>query len=142
MIQWHNLPRNSQATLFIPDIKARDIQYLTSLKIGPERIQLIDENTLELLISDVSYITLPPAPTSSIPALLTIVLPDKVKKGQQFNISIMQIEGQTQQILGAFEFVIPVSTAEAVLAEEERTLSVFKSIATSIPAGQPLEKYF
>ena len=59
MIQWHNLPRNSQATLFIPDIKARDIQYLTSLKIGPERIQLIDENTLELLISDVSYIMRP-----------------------------------------------------------------------------------
>ena len=142
MIQWHNLPRTSRATLYIPDIQARDIQYLTSLKIGPERIQVIDENTLELLISDVSYITLPPAPTSSIPALLTIELPDNVVKRQQFNISIMQIEGQTQKILGTFEFVIPVSTATAILAEEERTLSVFKSIGLSIPTSNHWKSIF
>lgn len=134
MILWQNLPRNAKATLYIPDIKAQDIQYLTSLKIGPERIYVIDENTLALLISDVTYITLPPAPNLSIPALLTIELPESVKKGQQFNISIMQIEGDKQQILGAFEFVIPVSKSDKVLVEEEeRTLSVFKNIGISIP---------
>jgi len=142
MIQWGNLPRNAQATLFIPDIEAKEIRYLTSLKIGPERIEVIDDHTLELLVSDVTYITLPPAPTSSIPALLSIELPEDVKQGQQFNISIMQISGIERKILGAFEFVIPVSSADAILQEEERTLSVFKHIANSIPANNHWKSIF
>ena len=135
MIQWGNLPRTSRARLYMPSIRAADVQILTAQKLGPDRIVVVDEHTLELLIGDVSYISIPPSPTQSIPALLTIELPSNVKRGQQFNVSIFQVDGIERQILGAFEFMIPVSTATHVLPEEERTLSVFKHIATAIPPG-------
>lgn len=133
MFQWGTLPRSSRATLYIPDIRAEDIHYLTSLNIGPERVAIVDDHTVELLVSDVTYVTLPPAPTNSIPALLTIELPEHVKRGQQFNVTISQIDGLARKVLGAFEFVVPVTDRQSVLEEEERTLSVFKFINEAIP---------
>lgn len=142
MIQWHNLPRNATATLFVPDLNAENIRYLTALKIGPERTTVVDEHTLELLISDVTYLSLPPAPTNSIPALLSIELPDDVKTGQRFNVTVSQVSGVMRKILGSFEFVIPVTSAERVLAEDIRTLSVFKHINNAIPVGDHWKAIF
>ena len=135
MIQWGNLPRNARAKLYVPGIASADILFLTEMTIGSDRVERVDDHTLELRIGDVSYISIPSSPTRSIPALLTIELPSGVKKGQQFNVSVFQIDGVDRQILGAFELVIPVSSATLILPEEERTLSVFKHIAAAIPAG-------
>ena len=142
MFQWGNLPRMARATLFTPDLAAEDIHYLTGLKIGPERVVVIDDHTVELLVSDVTYVTLPPAPTNSIPALLTIELPENIKRGQQFNVTVRQVSGIARAVLGAFEFVIPVTTSDRVLAEESRTLSVFKHINTAIPADDHWKPVF
>ena len=133
MIRWGNTPRNSRATLFMPGLDAADAVALTTQKAGVGLVQVIDQNTLELAIADVTYVSLPPSPTQSIPALLRIELPDDVKRGQVFEIVVSQIDGRSQKILGSFELLVPVATAAAILPEAQRTLSVFKHIAEAIP---------
>jgi len=60
-------------------------------------------------------------------------LPDDIKNGQNFRISVHQVNGLTQRIIGAFEFNIDVTKAELMLDEEVRTLSVMKHIVNTIP---------
>jgi hypothetical protein len=48
---------------------------------------------------------------------------------------VHQVDGFTQQVIGAFELAIPVSKAEIILDEEVRNLSVMKHIGTTIPPG-------
>ena len=148
MFQWHNVPPSSKATLYFPDIKAEEIVQLANLKLNTYKIAVVDEHTISCEIADVTYIPLPSAERSNIAGLLTIELPDGVTKGgvkvikgdrvkvnqDIFNVTVRQIDGMSKSILGSFELVVPVSSAELIVEDEMRYLAVIKNIALSIPA--------
>ena len=73
-----------------------------------------------------------PDPNAFIYGLPTIQLPDSLKRGQEFRVEIRQISHIQEQVVGTFELFIPVSTADLLLADEMRTLSVMKHIGTNI----------
>ncbi len=136
MIQWGNLPRNTRVTLFIPDVGADEILQLAALRIGPYRLERVDDDTVACLVSDVTYVPLPGSRALNIPALITMELPTGIERGQMFNVVVKQVAGPTRSVLGSFEIFVRVSADHAgILAEDERTLAVMRHIAQAIPVG-------
>jgi hypothetical protein len=134
MINWGNLPRSAEVTLYFPTLDSYEILRLAALRIGPSRIERLDSHTIRCLVGDTTYVPIPYGLTTNIPGLITIQLPDELKKGQVFRVIVHQVAYSTvNKIIGSFELVIPVSTAKILLSEEERTLSVMRHIAESIP---------
>lgn len=135
MIRWNDLPPATQATLYMPDIEAEEILRIAALRIGPTRLEKVDDHTIRCLVGDVTYIPLPSGRTTNIAGLMTLELPSNVKRGQKFTVVVQQVAAATSAIMGSFELVISVSTASLLRAEEERILSVMRYIGESIPVG-------
>lgn len=133
MIRWDSLPRSSRATLYMPDVDVDQILRYAGQHYEVVGLEREDAHTLRCQMGDVSYVPLPFNRQRNIAALLTIELPEKVRKGQQFDLVVHQISGRRRAILGAFQFSIPVSTRELLLEPEARRLSVLRHIARAIP---------
>jgi hypothetical protein len=133
LIRWHNLPKDSEVTIYFSDIDTRVIRALAALRRSPLPCEILDQKTLRFTVAGATWIPLPGDRQLNIPALLSVKLPPGVVSGEEFRVSLHQVDGRLGRIIGACEFRIVVSKAELILAEEIRTLSVFKHIATTIP---------
>jgi hypothetical protein len=134
LFQWHNLPRDSEVEVYFSDIDTADIAALASYRNSPLACEFVNNHTLGLTVAGATWVPIPGGRVVNIPALLSIKLPDTVTYGQEFRVTVHQVNGRTRAIIGTCEFRIPVSKAELILDEERRTLSVFKHIATTIPS--------
>lgn len=136
LIRWHNLPRDSEVTLYFSDIDTAEIQRIATLfRHSPAAYQVVDTHTVRFRVANGTWMPLPGGRALNIPALLSVRLPDDVVYGQAFRVSIHQVSGQTGRVTGSFQIEIPVGKAELILDREVRTLSLMKHIATSIPTG-------
>jgi hypothetical protein len=133
LIEWGGLPRSTRVELYLPEIGADELLRLAALRIGPDRLERVDADTVACAVGDVSYVPLPAGLTHNIAALISMELPAGIKRGQTFRVVVKQVAGATRSVLGTFELLVRVSTAAALLAEEERNLAVFRYIAASIP---------
>jgi hypothetical protein len=131
--RWHNLPADSEVTVFFSDVDAEDIRRLAATRLSPAAFEVVNKNTIRFTVADATWMPLPGGRQIHIPALLSIKLPAGVLEGQTYRVSVHQVDGRTGQVIGAFELAIPVSKAELILEDEVRTLSVLKHIATTIP---------
>jgi hypothetical protein len=131
MIQWGGLPEDAEATLYLPALDADEI-VAASTRYGQQRLERVDAHTIRCPISDVSYIPLPARAPAHVAGLITIRLPDTVRKGQRFRVVVRQIGGLPRRVVGTFELFVVVSTAELVRPEEERLLSVLRHIGRNI----------
>jgi hypothetical protein len=132
---WNDLPPGTRATLFMPDVEADEVLELAAARNGPPRLERVDEHTIACLVEDITFVPIPAGRTVNIPALLSLSLPEGVTKGVRFRVLVQQYSGVTGRIVGAFELLIPVSTADIMLPVEIRTLSVLRHIAEAIPVG-------
>ncbi|MDQ3935349.1 MAG: galactose oxidase early set domain-containing protein, partial [Actinomycetota bacterium] len=137
--RWYNLPDDSEVTLFFSDIDTAEIERLAALRLSPLAFTIVDKHTVRFRAGDAAWLPLPGGRDANIPALLSVSLPDTVTYGEEYRVSVQQIDGQSRQVIGAFEFTIPVSSAELIVDEEKRTLSVMKHIATTIP---PTDRWY
>lgn len=142
MIRWNNVPRETTATLYMPDVDVNEVLRYAGQNYEAAVLEAVDAHTLGCPLADVTYVPLPTARKRNIPALLTLELPDGVKRGQQFDLVVHQISGRTRTVLGAFQLTIPVATGAALLDGEERRLSVLRHIALAIPADDPWRPIF
>lgn len=133
LFRWRNLPKDSEVALHFSDLDTAEIQLYSSLMSSPGSFEILDKHTLRFKVADVTWIPIPAGRTTHIPALLSVKLPNNITNGQNFRISVHQINGRNQRIIGAFEFNIDVTKAELMLEEETRTLSVMKHIVSTIP---------
>jgi hypothetical protein len=133
LIRWHNLPKDSEVTIYFSDIDTRVIRALAAFRRSPLACEIVDQQTLRFTVAGATWVPLPGARLLNIPALLSVKLPAGVVAGQEFRISLHQVDGRLGRIIGACDFRIVVSSAGLILPEEIRTLSVFKHIATTIP---------
>ena len=132
MIQWGGLPRDSEATLYMPALDADAIVAAAARRPGPLRLTSVDAHTVRCEVADVTYVPLVvPLPTA-VAGLMTIRLPESVKTGQNFRVITRQIGGMPRRVLGTFELFIPVTAEAQVRPDEEHFLAVLKSIATKI----------
>ena len=133
MIKWHNLPPDSKVTIYFSDVNTHDVRTLAQLRQSPWTSDTPNQYTLATPVGGLSWIPIPGGRTVNIPALLSIELPQTVVAGNEFRVTIHQVSGQTRRIIGSCEFRIRVSSAELILDEESRDLSVLKHIASTIP---------
>jgi hypothetical protein len=132
LIRWGNLPRDSVATLYLPDVDLRELIEVAALRPGAGMLRQADAHTLECRIGDVTLLPIPGNRATNIPGLLSIQLPETVRVGQRFRVSLHQISGRLRKVTGAWQLTIPVSHGPLLLADEQRKLSVLRHIALAI----------
>jgi hypothetical protein len=137
MIEWGNLPEGTNASIYMPGIKADEVMELHLRRPGPANISVIDAHTLGLVVTAqrVTYLPLPPSRHATVASLFSIELPDTVRKQNVYHLTVRQIAGSQQTILGSCEWLIPVTTADRLLPFEESRFAVFQHIAQGIPAN-------
>ncbi|HEX7316674.1 MAG TPA: LodA/GoxA family CTQ-dependent oxidase [Pyrinomonadaceae bacterium] len=133
MIRWNNLPQGTRMSLYMPDLEAEEVLRLAGQSNDYPGLEAVDAHTIDCLPADVTYVPIPPGRTRNVAALLTVELPEGVKRGQEFRAVVHQISGSPRVILGAFQFGIPVSDKSVLLEPEKRKLSVLRHIAQAIP---------
>jgi len=135
LIRWHNLPLDSEVTLYFSDIDTSEVQAMASaFRRSLPAFKVIDDHTLSFRVADSTWMPIPGGRSLNIPVLLGVRLPDNIVSGQHFYISIHQVSGNTGRVTGTFQIDIPVTTAVLILDREVRTLSIMKHIATTIPS--------
>jgi hypothetical protein len=134
MIRWHDLPRDSRVSVYVPDINVKQVVAAAASRNGPPVLTAREDNALICKVGDVTYIPIPGPRALNIPGLLSIELPLTVVKGQKFTVTAHQVSGYPRRIIGSFQLTIPVHTAAEILPAEIRKLSVLRHIGESIPA--------
>nr|MDP9120443.1 LodA/GoxA family CTQ-dependent oxidase [Acidobacteriota bacterium] len=142
MIRWGTLPRATRMTVYMPDVDAAEVLQLAGLRYDTERLELVDAHTLRCLPADVTYLPLPQGRTRNISALLTLELPEGVRREQVFRLVVHQMTGRPRRLLGAFQITIPVSDKRVMLDREVRKLSVLRHIAAGIEIDDPWHPIF
>lgn len=135
LIAWHNLPRDSEVTLYFSNIDTGEIERLASrFRRSQPPMRAIDDVTLRLAVGAHTWVPIPGGVSENIPALLSIQLPDTVTSGEEYRVSLHQVEGRTRRILGSVEIDIPVSKAALLLDREQQVYSIMQHIGTTIPS--------
>ncbi|MBN3036145.1 MAG: hypothetical protein JW861_11210 [Bacteroidales bacterium] len=149
MIDWGNIPVGSVATFFIPGIDAGEMMMLSAEKYRTHRLVRINGHTVKCDTGGITYLPIP-FTDATLPGMLTVDLPEGVKKGQVYKVVVRQVTGETQRrgavvaetpktgvrhIVGSFQLTIPVSDKAGMLPGQQRLLSVLRWIGRSIPAG-------
>lgn len=142
-------------------MSADEIVEMARKKYISPTLTRVDDHTVACLSGGITYIPIPPGSSLNNPGLLTIDLPEGVKRGQSFKIVVRQFTSTAQQIFGGvpaapqgvanavapgassviewkqirgtFQISIPVTTRTAMLGPEERLLSILRWILKSIP---------
>jgi hypothetical protein len=135
IIRWNNVPRNSEATIYMPEIEADEILALSALRQHPSVLTKVDAHTLGCRLADVTFIPLPMNRKGTIAGLMSVTLPQGIRAGQIYKFSVEQYSGFTLKTLGAFQMTIPVRPDAELLPEEIRKLSVMRYIQGAIPTS-------
>jgi hypothetical protein len=153
MIDWGNTPIGSRATLYLPAVDTRDVLKLAVNMYRSHRLVRVDAHTLQCESGGVTYIPIPEGQGANYAGMMSVDLPETVKRGQVFTIVVRQVTGAVgghapltrgsvtaasaargRRILGSFQITIPVRAKEDMLVREERLLSNLRWIAKAIPA--------
>jgi hypothetical protein len=141
MFDWGNTPAGATATLYIPAVPAAAILALAAKIYDHHQITLVDAHTVTWPATGVTYTPLPRFADGNPAAMLSLELPDGIKRGQRFDISVRQIVGTQETIdtraakasairwwktLGAYQMIVPVKVKEEMLPSELRLLSVLR----------------
>jgi hypothetical protein len=148
MFDWGNVPDGSVATVYMPGVLADDVLRLAARKYRTHRLIRIDEHTVRFDTGGINYLPIP-FTDANLPGLLTVDLPEGIKKGQAFRCVVRQVAGGPQaatrvfaernkiavrHIVGSFQLTIPVSTKAQILPGQQRLLSNLRWIERAIPA--------
>ncbi|EWY79955.1 hypothetical protein FOCG_18085 [Fusarium oxysporum f. sp. radicis-lycopersici 26381] len=138
IIQWGNVPRTTQATLFFPEVQADQILSLSALRQHPAVLSKVDDHTISVKVADVTFLPLPTRPSGNLAGLMTLTLPQGIRVGQVFKMSVQQYSGiafprRAHRMLGAFQFNIPVNVDPGILPNSIRQLSILRYIQQTVP---------
>lgn len=153
VFRWHDLPRETIASLFLPDWNADDVIALNgTLRPGPQILTKVDAHTVSFTVGDIAYIAVPGQIREALPGLLTLQLPLTILDGQRFAVDVQQHAGLTfhtatraerksvkvnfsrRRVLGAFRVNVVVKSGEPLLRKLVRNLAVLRYVFQAIPA--------
>jgi hypothetical protein len=156
MIDWGNVPADSQADIYLPGTSADTILNMASRLYPTHSLSKVDEHTLRCRTRGITYFPIPPGVGSNFAGLLSIQLPESLDRKKGYKVITRQITNAVAQspgspppilfaaagstdlirwrrVLGSFQINIPVTSKLALLISEERLLSVLKWVAQAIP---------
>lgn len=132
---WHNLPHDAEVTLYFSDIDMAEVRAMLFFRISPASFTLLDSSSIRFKSGECAWLPLPGGRTVRIPALISITLPAGIVEGQTYRVSIRQVNGHTNRIVGSISIEMPVSKAVFLKADAERQLSFMSHVARTIPVG-------
>lgn len=161
MIDWGNMPQGGSATLFFSGVDSGEILDMAGKLYQSHTLNRLDEHTLQFGSGGVTYIPVPYSEGANYAAMISVMLPGTVKKGQVYPVVVRQVanpvrkgdgqgngeeqnlcNGSGRCILGTFQITIPISGKEEMLAREERLLSNLRWIEKSLPSGNRWDPVF
>jgi hypothetical protein len=134
-IHWGQLPRDSQVTLYAPQMDVDQILRYDALRPSPGNLAKAGPGALSLKVSDVTFVPLPGPLAKNIASLLSVQLPPTVTSGERFTVVVRQVDGRRLRVVGTTQFDIRVRTAPELRPRWERNLSVLRHIQAAIPAS-------
>jgi murein tripeptide amidase MpaA len=165
VIRWNDMPRDTLANVYCPDWNADEIVALAAARPGPQRLSVVDGNTVACAVGDITYIPIP-ARHQPMPALLTLQLPLSVRDGEQFRVEVQQHSGfafqttlpnrrateskrsaqdfslSARKVLGAFRVKVAVKVGTPLLQKAVRNLAVLRYILQAIPPADSWQPVF
>ncbi len=161
VFHWHDLPRQTVASLYLPDWSADEVIELgNTLRPGPHILTKVDAHTVSFKVGDIAYIPIPGQIQEALPGLLTLQLPLTVLEGQRFTVDVQQHTGLTfrvdtrserkrgkvnfsrRRVLGAFQLNVVVKAGDPLLRKLVRQLAVLRYIFQAIPAADSWHPIF
>ncbi|HEV8324327.1 MAG TPA: hypothetical protein VG389_22105 [Myxococcota bacterium] len=91
MIDWGQVPAGSQASLYLPGTSADDILSMADKLYTRHGLSRSDEHTLTCTARGITYVPIPPGVGSNYAGLLTIDLPETVKREKAFKVVTRQL---------------------------------------------------
>lgn len=135
MIDWGGLPSGTTAQLYIPGLRASDTFELLSRRWAERGVSVFDDHTLSFPVGGMSHLPVPALKPGPLAALLTIQLPDSVRKGQVFTVTVHQISTIQDRVVGSFELRIPVAGSGDLIEAENRWLAVLSDTLQKRPSN-------
>jgi hypothetical protein len=158
MIEWEDVPAGSVANFYLPATTADEILRIAAQTYTSHRLSVVDANTISCPAEGVTYLPIPPGETGeNLAGLLTLDLPLGIHKGERYHVHVKQVTTVPRfsretnaeinaevddkaafgigwrRVLGTFTMTVDVSTKNALLATEERRLSLLRWIELAIP---------
>ncbi|MGE5344007.1 MAG: protein-glutamine glutaminase family protein [Candidatus Omnitrophota bacterium] len=153
MIDWGNTPAGSLATIYLPGVDTNEVLELAMKLYRSHHVVRIDSHTLQCETGGIDYIPIPKGEGGNEVGMITIDLPETIRKGQAFTIIVRQVTTLTRafipreevrlaaasrprnqrRVLGSFQITIPVREKEEIVAREERLLANLRWIEREIP---------
>jgi hypothetical protein len=97
MIDWGNTPAGSSASIYWPQVDAADVVALATKLYGEHPLTAAEANTIRCPVDGgVAYVPILPATGKSFAGLLTVDLPNTVRVGQEFRITVRRISTRRQ----------------------------------------------
>jgi hypothetical protein len=121
---WNDLPRDATIDVYLPRVSCEDVINLRNLRHAPGDVRIIDSHTLRLVPGDATWLPVPPGPGGRAAGLVTIALPDGIRKGEEWTVDVIQLRGAERRTTGGFRMRIEVSEARLIAASERRLLEV------------------
>ena len=122
---WNNLPKNAVVDVYIPGVPATEIFNYRNLRHAPGTVQIMNENTLRLFVDEITYLPVPPFYGDNLAGLITVQLPEGIKKGQRFKVDVLQMRTDEARTLGGFQLNIQVEKAFEIVHQERNWLELF-----------------
>jgi hypothetical protein len=154
MILWGNTPVGTVATIYLPGMNAADVLDQATKMYTTHQLEFVDDQTLRCKTGDVTWMPIPQGSGANLAGLLTVDLPQTVRKGEAYTVVVRQVtdernvpvfnldnavQGVTKStgansvasvlrrlVLGSFQISIPVTIEEELLESEEHLLSIIR----------------
>jgi hypothetical protein len=162
VIDWRNVPHGSIAQIYLPGTASSAVLSWAAKLYTTRNLRAFDSHTIEVNTGGTTYIPIPKGTNVNFAGLLSIQLPQGVKKGDKYEVIVRQVtsvdyrqpvlqttkhRGRKSQAVaepppsqyawrrtsGIFKLTIPVDTRTGLLETEERYYAILQFIAKSIP---------
>ena len=158
MIVWGNTPVGTEATIYLPGVRASEVLALARKYFNLQTLEKVDDHTLRCRTAGVTYLPIPPGGTVDLAGLITLDLPAGIREGQIFRIVVRQVvdrpkappprratrefvaaanaaaaASKARYIIGAFQFSVEIKKAPDILRSDERALTMLKRVIATVP---------
>jgi hypothetical protein len=91
MIAWGNTPVGTEATIYLPGVRASEILGLAGRNFNLQTLERVDDHTIRCKTAGVTYVPIPAGGSVDLAGLITLDLPANVRKGQNFRVVVRQV---------------------------------------------------
>lgn len=142
MIDWGRLPAGSKASLYLPGTSADDILAVADKLYTHHGLSRSDEHTLTCRARGITYVPVPPGIGSNYAGLLTVEVPETVRRGEAFKVVTRQLRNVAARVRVTPpppKVRVHALEAVAVAASQERDLIRWRRVVGTFQVSIPVE---